>query len=376
VCVLYIFQHFCSHSSLLLSCSKLDVCENPEGTITKILERGEELPGRFTERLVKYYLQADCYYEVSFTMLDKFVTVVDEAMVNVNKFSLKLGELDRYLSSESIIAIQTSLNDLLHLLTAISVEIDEMISLIDCREINPIYVTIVHDQICTQTMINITWLFSMLGLVSFLGMTMITLRSVIWSNFNEVKVNNISNFQNEEIELMVMRQNLNINNNANSNSGSKICVVSDDSYSDVNTNANIGSTKSTQSFTAGRCNDNADSTANSCHVRKTQEEITSKGWDYTTSEQPHRIRNTKVNASEHSRERDMTESWDYTRRKGDKRGDAGIRSSFLMNGGASVISIDSRNNETAEWDLASCINTVSEMSRLHTAGEDSRKGKK
>merc|ERR1712176_1421462 len=107
---------------------------------------------------------------------------------------------------------------------------------------------------------------------------------------------------------MVMRQNLNNNLNVNVNSGSKICVVSDDSYSDANTNANIGSTKSTQSFTAGRYNGNADSTANSSHVRKTQEEITSKGWDYTTSEQPHRIRNTKVNASEHSRERDTTES--------------------------------------------------------------------
>jgi len=345
-----------------------DACENPEDTITKILEAKKVVPGGITEQLINFYVLSGCQEHLRF--LEPQLSLVEEAIVTIRRFSLKLGELDsKPLNTGNCTAIQDSLNDFTNLM--LGMEFEKNISLTECKHIHDSYKIVGYDEICTHTMKNVSFMFFFIFLILLSGMMMITLRGVIWPGLAERKiVTDIDNGNDQELVALADENSVMNNRSQQSSWDDASCNL--DVRHERKDNWNLTSAEQQGRINAESSNllkedlnipaedgngDNGRSVKSSVGSRKS--------WDLTRRQSLHTTRDSE------------TESWDFTPAEihHDRRQTRSIRKKSSPNWDFETVECDDEKTtvqSTASMDdltdFSPTIVTLSEMTLLESVG--------
>ncbi|KAL7464482.1 hypothetical protein ACHAXS_004819, partial [Conticribra weissflogii] len=165
-----------------------DVCtgggnllNGPDDTILTVYQNLLGMDSTLVFLLVAYYTQrceADFY---PYNFLDKYFDQLHEAQSALEKLIRVLqGNLD-YIEQRCgsdgfapFLILAKSMKQNLDLLKS---TVDQALMLVNCEDINRMYVNAIHDAGCTKSPVAISWIFGSLMAISVFGLIMITLRA-------------------------------------------------------------------------------------------------------------------------------------------------------------------------------------------------------
>jgi hypothetical protein len=183
--LMVMFAYLFASTILIAASANADFCSGtnnagPDDTVLNILKEKEFDQRPLSFQVAEYYIN-QCDTEDPFKFISKYANEIQTIRANITLFADVVDDAVKVATKEIcgddfdlMSNLAVDLSDELKTLLRISVQI---LSLLECKNVVPLYTLPVYDGICRYAISGVTWAFAAFTVVGVMGHLMITLRS-------------------------------------------------------------------------------------------------------------------------------------------------------------------------------------------------------